>query len=700
MFLVSTTVLDDMLSASLQLRGTLTLKNDAALRAKLDTLLQRIFVARLISQHVVVAIGGTQGAGKTTLVRQLYDIGNSSEWLPANEGQGERIPVLIKESPDVTEPEGWVYQLIPPTDVQGVYTVELKRVDAEQFHHATRGTNPSYLLPVLKVPVRHFYASSTALLLLPGYEHRHRLNEVWQELMRQALALAGGCVIVTDQRRLADAANQEILRDRELSGIEPVVIITKTEEDDEVLREELRASAAQTFKAAGGQVSTVICTGLDTSFDPDFIKKWSSALIDAIRSTGNSASSVQGLRTKHLTQLLDEVRQLTNDVEEELSIDRDKEDDLWEDFIEGQLKPYDKAARKLRTSYLKQLNSSLAKHRDEAWQHVLQAVKPDEGFQGWLGGLTRSTSERLERQRALIEQAWKAPGDCQECHLQALTHATLEKFSDTGMELLPRPAFSHETPLVERTGYQEMTNRNQWVLPPEAEKNLTILLTAEDERDPSHSVDEDIALLPALAAEFSRLSQLAAVDLKSLGPQRENMSALDAATQAKDNFNALMGIQNEVVVTIGAVFGVKPDSNFYTLINELKSRVPKGKDAGRIDRVAGALLLSADIFIAGAGAAAVAGTGIVAVGLLVRAAEKERLGQAEAVLIALEDAHRAAYAASFDETIEKVKDRVMEVQRKKLGLSTGVYERDRLARALRRLQKAADTLDNLLPPLN
>ncbi|KXV70283.1 hypothetical protein AD951_03325 [Acetobacter malorum] len=689
-----------MLNASLQLRSVITVKNDAALRAKLDTLLQRIFVARLLSQHVVVAIGGTQGAGKTTLVRQLYDIGSNSEWLPANEGQGERVPVLIEESPDVTEPEGWVHQLIPPADMQGVYIVELKQVDAAQFHQATRGANPSYLLPVLKVPVRHFHASSTALLLLPGYEHRHRLNEVWQELMCQALALAGGCVIVTDQKRLADAANQEILRNRELSGVEPVVVITKTEEDDEDLREELRASAAKTFKAAGGQVSTVICTGLDTSLDSGFIKKWSTALIDAIGSAGSNASSVQGLRAKHLTQLLDEVRKLINDVEEELSINRDNEDDIWENFIEAQLKPYDKAAKKLRASYLKQLNSSLAKHRDEAWKHVLQAVKPDEGFEGWFSGLIRSTSERLERQRALIEQAWKAPGDCQECHLQALTHATFEKFSGTGMELLPRPAFSHETPLVERTGYQKMADQSQRVLPPEAERNLSILLTAGDERGLSQSAGMDIALLPALAAEFSRLSQLAAVDLKNLRTQSESISALDAATQAKDHFNKLMGIQNEVVVTIGTVFGVKPDGNFYTLIDDLKTRVPKGQGAGRIDRITGALLLSADIFIAGAGAAVVAGAGIVAVGLLVRAAEKERLGQAEAVLMALEDAHRTAYAASFDETIEKVKDRMIEVQRRKLNLDRGVYERDRLARAVRRLQKAADTLDNFLPPLN
>ncbi len=700
MFLVPTTVLDEMLTASLQLRGGLTAKNDAALRARLEVLLQRIFVARLVSQDVVVAIGGTQGAGKTTLVRQLYDIGSDSKWLPANEGQGERIPVLIQESPDVTEPEGWVHQLIAPADVHDTYTVELFQVDAAQFHEATRGDNPSYLLPVLKVPARHFCASRTALLLLPGYEHRHRQNEIWQELMRQALALAGGCVIVTDQTRLANVANQEILRDRELSGVEPVVVITKTEEAGEELREKLRVSAAETFKAAGGKVGTVICTGLDTALAPDFTKQWSAALIEAIGSAGSSASNVQGLRTKHLLQLLDDVRKLINDVEKELAANRDNADDIWEKFIEDQIKPYDKAAKKLRASYLKQLNISLSQHRDEAGKQLLQAVKPDEGLNGWLNGLFRSTSDRLERQRALIEQAWNTPGDSRECHLQALTHATFEKLNGPGMALLPRPAFSHGTPLIERTGYQNIADQNQPVLPPDAERNLSILLTAGDERGLSHTAEKDIALLPALALEFSRLSQLAAVDQKILRTQNEGVSALEAASQAKDNFNRLMGIQNEVVVTIGTVFGVKPDGNFYTLIDDLKTKVPKGQGAGRMDRIAGGLLLSADIFVTGVSAASVLGAGIVAVGLLIRAAEKERIGQADAVLTALEDAHRTAYTAAFDEIIEKVKDRMIEVQRGRLNLDQGAYERDRLARAVRRLQKSADTLDNVLPPLN
>jgi hypothetical protein len=409
---------------------------------------------------------------------------------------------------------------------------------------------------------------------------------------------------------------------------------------------------------------------------------------------------MQGLRVKHLIQLLDDLRKLLNDVEEDLAANRDDADEKWENFIGEQLKPYEKAAKKLRTSYLKQLEKSLAAHRDEAWKHLLQAVKPDEGIEGWFKGMLRSTSDRLERQRTLIEQAWKAPGDCQECHFQALTHATFEKLNGPGMALLPRTGFTRGTSLVARTGYQNATDQNWLGIPPAAAENLSILLSGGEQRELSQSVEKDIAFLPALALEFSRLAQLAAVDHKTLPTQKDGVSAVDAATQVKNNFTALMGMHNEVVGTIGTVFGVKADGNFYKLIGDLKAKLPKGSNAGGMDRIAAGLLLSADIFITGIGAAAVLSAGIVAVALLVRAAEKEQLGQAEAVLTALEDAHRKAYESCFDEVIEKVKDRLIEVQRERLNLNQSAYERDRLARAVRRLQSASDSLDNALPPLN
>jgi len=681
-----------MLSAALQLRGALDPVHHNMLKPKLEELLRRVFVAHVLAQKWVVAIGGSQGAGKTTLVRQLYDLGSTRyDWLPANEGQGERVPVLVEEFADVTEPEGWIYKLVRLEGGHGAYDVSLEQVDVPEFRRAARGDEPDYLLPVLKVPARHFQAADTSLLLLPGYEKQ---KAVWQELMKQALAAAGACVIVTDGTRLANNTNQEILRDTELSGIAPVVVITKTEEVGDDLRAKLRERAVEVFKSSGGDVDSVLCTGLGAAFTDD----WSSKLVEKIANASNSASRVQGLRVQHLMALLDDVRTLLADAREVLEVGRDNDEDAWDRFIDKHLAPFDKAVDKLRRSYAKQLNAALATHRDEAWTELLKAFKPEEGLRGWLVAKFKTTSEKLERQRALIEQAWCAPGDVQECHLQALTYATFDKLGGSGGTMLERKTFSAGTALEDRTGYKSALN-NPGSAIPETAKNLGVLLSPTDNSGLSETAEKDIALLPALALEFTRLVQVAAVvdraALRNAPP--EGMKPLDALERVKDNFSAVMSVHNHVVGTLGNVFGVQEGENLHTLISTSRARL-KGQD-GKLMGAAGSLLLGADLMLGGLATAAAVAAGVVGIGLLVRGAEKEALGQAEAVLDALEEAHRAAFLSRFDEIMETVRERLVDAQRERLQLNQGMYERDRLAHAVRRLGRAAASLDKALPPL-
>ena len=684
-------ILKDMLSAALQLRGAFDSAHNNALKPKLEDLLRRVFVAHVLAQKWVVAIGGSQGAGKTTLVRQLYDLGSTpDDWLPANEGQGERVPVLVQEFADMTKPEGWIYKLVRLEGGHGAYDVSLEKVDVSQFRRAARGDQPDYLLPVLKVPGRHFQAADTSLLLLPGYEKQ---KAVWQELMKQALAAAGACVIVTDATRLANNTNQEILRDTELSGITPVVVITKTEEAGDDLRAKLRERAVETFRSSGGDVDGVLCTGVGAPFTDD----WSSKLVEMIANASNSASRVQGLRVKHLITLLDDVRALLTDAREDLEAGRDKEEDVWDSFIAKQLSPFDKAVDKLRRSYAKQLNAALSTHRDKAFEELLRAIKPDEGFKGWLVAKSRTTSEKLERQRALIERAWCKPGDVQECHLQALTYATFEKLGGSGGLVLDRKTFSAGTALDDRTGYKSASN-NPGSAIPETVKNLSVLLSPTDHSGLSETAEKDIALLPALALEFTRLVQVAAV--KRVDPHNappEGTTMLDALEQVKDNFSAVMSVHNHVVGTLGTVFGVQEGENLHTLISTTRAKL-KGQD-GKLMGAAGSLLLGADLMLGGLATAAVVGAAVVGIGLLVRGAEKEALGQAEAVLAALEESHRAAFLSRFDEIMEVVRERLVNAQRERLHLNRGVYERSLLADALRRLERAAASLEKALPPL-
>ena len=71
--------------------------------------------------------------------------------------------------------------------------------------------------------------------------------------MRQALIGAGGCIIVTDETRMANQQQLEIVKDvlqNELRNCKPYIVISKTEahRHNEKRLTELRASAQSTFK--------------------------------------------------------------------------------------------------------------------------------------------------------------------------------------------------------------------------------------------------------------------------------------------------------------------------------------------------------------------------------------------------------------------------------------------------------------------
>jgi hypothetical protein len=58
----------------------------------------------LLYDHTLVAIAGDQGAGKTRLMRLLYDL--DTAWLDDNAGRGEYLPVLVLEDPGIVEVHG------------------------------------------------------------------------------------------------------------------------------------------------------------------------------------------------------------------------------------------------------------------------------------------------------------------------------------------------------------------------------------------------------------------------------------------------------------------------------------------------------------------------------------------------------------------------------------------------------------------
>ena len=90
-----------LLSTTEKLRVNALTKDAYKYAEELFPLLRKLLIASMMHNKYIVCVSGLQGAGKTTLMKNFYDI--SDDFMNVSLGRGERIPVLITEG-DVTEP--------------------------------------------------------------------------------------------------------------------------------------------------------------------------------------------------------------------------------------------------------------------------------------------------------------------------------------------------------------------------------------------------------------------------------------------------------------------------------------------------------------------------------------------------------------------------------------------------------------------
>ena len=65
--------------------------------------IRKIIIANELSENNTVCVSGLQGVGKSTMLKNLYDL--SDEAMNISIGRGEKLPILIKESSDLNDVE-------------------------------------------------------------------------------------------------------------------------------------------------------------------------------------------------------------------------------------------------------------------------------------------------------------------------------------------------------------------------------------------------------------------------------------------------------------------------------------------------------------------------------------------------------------------------------------------------------------------
>ena len=377
---------------------------------KITDVLRQVELTMLLQQESIYAIAGMQGAGKTTLAKEI--LGIDDIWLDANPGRGEQVPLFIEQvDGDPRDYPQVVYQCL------NLNTGDIepqKGEGGDQLKSLLRDWNSircyekdgyKLLYPKLLISRKtSFIDELVTWALLPGYELTTSKNYLWQDMMRHVLVNARGVMFVTDSSLLANDSKSGVLEDlrENFSENGPVVVISKTEMLGEQEIEQLKTSAAErVFPNVGMKNEDIVATG---SGNRDL---WVNALRDSVtRKLTNSAVSEAIALDNFMRVIHGDVVEIINNLK--MLADTQQH---HESIVDEILEKFDESAaaheKKLREAIKKQTRQ----HFDEALKHCDNRYKSEEvGFQNNLRILGRRMAFRGievddERSQRVID-AW------------------------------------------------------------------------------------------------------------------------------------------------------------------------------------------------------------------------------------------------------------------------------------------------------
>lgn len=630
--------------------------NDRDVTMKIVDVLRRTVATEVLHDLYVVAVTGSQGAGKTTLVQQILGLDN--RLLPPNVGRGERMPVLITEDADVSEPTPFSRDLADADpDNPNAPITAASPLDHAEWLLTLQGARHRSLLAEVRVPVGQGLGGGRALLLLPGHETRTRENWMWQDYLQQALAASSMGIVVVDHSRLANVMADQIAREvaQLVDGSRPIVVITKTERLDDESKAELTTTAATTFAIPDTELDRIVLTGLD--FDID----WRPHLASVIDAYGNISQSSRHLQLNQLRTLIaDDLSQVIDDVDNARS-DHQGGNTTEQRSAEAALDTFDRAAASLRHEFDKKVAEAIQSHANSAARLAKQDHQDDEE------GMTRlpvrvirffkdSAGDKENRAEKRLRTAWDEADD--------RGAGFGPRFADTLGDIVSRrlsvaaPVPLKPGSISDRLPAQRLGEPgHDIVLPDGTEHDLRLLSVMDRETiiKPTKEWSAAISLMPLLALEFVRTAQITP-EMLSLSPKSFTTADFDPtefATKVSGAWQGWSVAQRTLLFTAATVFGLDAIDGEINTIPAFATGVNASLSAAGVPGwIAGATstAVGAAVSVVGAGALAA---------IVVNEARRRDSNQRAAItqtVSAMGDQYLAHYRDGFDDLMTGTRD--------------------------------------------
>lgn len=624
--------------------ATAYLNNDKALAGDIKSAIKRVYIATALHNKTVFSIMGGQGAGKTKLLRSLYDL--DTRWLTDNEGRGEKMPILVLESDEIEEPYASIDRLIE--DESGKLLIEqgAKVLAPDDFHRSIRGEYTDSLLPTLFVPRRYFSDNQSGFVLLPGYEQVNSDNKVWQNLMKHALAFSSGAVVVTDQTRLANQSQVNINKDiqeKYFTDSKPLFVVSKTENLSEVDKLDLLERCQDIFSISDNEKNRVIFSGDGN----DLINLWRPELEQSLNTY--ALQNIQSIDVKcHL------VAELTEDIQDiELSIkemasDSDVSKLSEQRQVDGFLSIFDMSRKKLRSGYQKALRAELDNYSSPVFEN-LDGVYQDK-YEGVINKGKNFFKSNIDLSRSInsdIEYQWNNSKNSDDGFKSSHT-SLLSNVSTTETTRIWPTADLISTKVDLAESETDIDDGVIRIIQHIFSRKDSTPLTTYEKRD----FKTAIKLLPVLMLEYVRLGQQTPRPMLNVKGEIETADVLSSINKVAEDMESASGSSKRIIKAMASMLAadVIMDGQIDTipaLINAVTG--------GAIE--SGTLASSATLVVP-----AMIGVAFGVHSLLERISEidKARLGYIRISIETIIDNHYQSYLEHFDDLMDLLRDALEE----------------------------------------
>lgn len=328
--------------------------------------LRKIIIANEISDRMIICVTGLQGTGKTSLMKNYYEI--NDEIMNVALGRGERLPVLITED-DVEKPQ--MYAVGIEKDTNG-YIAKKIEVSSYDFVEFSKGEDEDSTIMYMEILVPRKYedkSSKCSFMLLPGYE---RKESYWNTLIEFSVQSADTAIFVLTPDSIADANNAQLLeRIKTKFGENVIYAITHSDEQGDG-NESYKNTLMGLVGADSSQTSRFVCVGAYPTKEENSI--WRNQLQDAIKNFSTDPRASDQKNTEYLEDIIvSELRPAVITIKRFVT---DVTDDILTGFEQSSwLTAFDKSAANMRKKFQKAIGSNFKEAQNKDRKDLLDMMQ-------------------------------------------------------------------------------------------------------------------------------------------------------------------------------------------------------------------------------------------------------------------------------------------------------------------------------------